>query len=164
MSRKPKREFPSEFSDLIAAFAREHVDYLVVGGYAVAAHGRPRATKDLDLWVAGRENLGRVSRALKRFGAPAGLVDAAARLGDKEVLYFGVAPCRVDILRDISAVDFEVARGRAISSTFGASVDVPVISLADLLVNKRAADRPQDRADVRALERIAARFPKGSRA
>ncbi len=157
MPRKSKQEFPSEFSDLITAFARERVDYLVVGGYAVAAHGRPRATKDLDLWVAGGANLERVARALKRFGAPAGLIEAAASLGDKEVLYFGVAPTRVDILRDISAVDFEVARGRRVSSTFGASIDVPVIGLEDLLANKRAVGRAQDRADVRALARIAAR-------
>ena len=58
MTTKPKPTFPAEFSELIAAFESESVEYLVVGGYAVGAHGRPRATKDLDLWIAGGENLG----------------------------------------------------------------------------------------------------------
>jgi hypothetical protein len=81
MSRPKKTRLPSDFSDLLAEFDAAQVEYLVVGGHAVGAHGRPRATKDLDLWVAGGENLDRVARALERFGLPAPFVAAARTLG-----------------------------------------------------------------------------------
>lgn len=75
MPSKPKLAFPSDVSDLLGAFEHERVDYLVVGGYAVAAHGRPRATKDLDLWVDGGDNLVRLARALAASGAPRRMVE-----------------------------------------------------------------------------------------
>lgn len=100
-----------DFKDLLAEFGRDAVRYLIVGGYAVAFHGRPRATKDIDLWLAGdAENLARAARALGRFGAPPQIVDLVATLGPADVVYMGSPPVRVDLLRAIDGVDdFEAA-------------------------------------------------------
>lgn len=145
---------PSDFSDLVAAFEAEGVEYLVVGGHAVGAHARPRATKGLDLWIGGGANLERVARALHRFGLPAAFVDAARNLADDEVLFFGSPPVRVDLLRTISGVSFAEAHSRAIRFAFGEQTSVPFIALDDLIANKRAAGRAQDRADAEVLERV----------
>jgi hypothetical protein len=159
MSKK-KTSFPTEFSALIGEFERKKVEYLVVGGYAVGAHGRPRATKDLDLWIAGGENLERVASALSSFGLPSALVETARALGENEVLYFGTPPLRVDLLRSIAGIDFRAALGRAMRIPLGDVAEVSVIGLDDLITNKAAAARPQDLADVRALSRIRSRDPK----
>ncbi len=149
--------FPADFSALIAALEAEHVDYLVVGGYAVGAHGRPRATKDLDLWIAGAENLERVAKALALFGLSRELVEQARTLGDSEVLYFGRPPLRVDLLRTVSGLRFDDARRAAVRAPLGPHAAVPLVSLDDLITNKRAAGRPQDLADAAALEKIRAK-------
>lgn len=141
-----------DFLDLLRAFSDAEVRFLVVGAYAVGVHGRPRATKDLDVWVeASDENAPRVMRGLVSFGAPLlGLTEADLRrpgIG----LQIGVEPGRVDVLTKISGVSFDEAwRGR-IEADFG-GVRCNVIGLAELLQNKRASGRPQDLADVHALE------------
>ena len=149
--------FPAEFSALIAAFEAEHVDYVVVGGYAVGAHGRPRATKDLDLWIAGGPNLERVAAALARFGLQKELVAQSRTLGETEILYFGRPPLRIDLLRSVAGLRFEDARRGAVAMPLGTHAAVPMLSLDDLIANKRAAGRPQDVADAAALEKIRAK-------
>lgn len=149
--------FPADFSALIAAFEGEHVEYLVVGGYAVGLHGRPRATKDLDLWIAGGPNLERVATALERFGLAPALVGQARTLGDTEILYFGRPPLRVDLLRSIAGLDFDHARRGSVRVPLGEHPAVPVLGLDDLITNTRAAARPQDLADAAALEKIRAK-------
>lgn len=156
-------ELPSDFSALIAAFEARGVEYLVVGGYAVGAHGRPRATKDLDLWVSGGENLERVALALTDFGVPAAIIGQARSLGDDEVLFFGRSPLRVDLLRSISGVSFDAARVRAVRMKLGDREGVPVIHIDDLIENKRRAGRPQDLADAASLERLKARRASAKR-
>ena len=153
-------QLPPDFSELIAAFDAYGVEYLVVGGYAVGAHGRPRATKDLDLWIGGGANLDRVAAALAAFGLPVSLVETARGLGEDEVLFFGRPPARVDLLRSISGVTFDAARARAVPMRLGAREGVPVIHIDDLIANKRSAGRPQDLADAAALERLRARRAK----
>jgi hypothetical protein len=144
-----------DFLDLLRAFSDAEARFLVVGAYAVGVHGRPRATKDLDVWVeASIENAPRVMRGLRAFGAPLmGLTESDLSkpgLG----LQIGVAPGRIDILTKISGVAFDDAwRGR-VQANFGEGVGCSVIGLTDLLRNKRAAGRPQDLADVDALERL----------
>jgi len=99
-------DLPPDFRELLAEFARDEVDVVVVGGYAVAFHGRPRATKDLDLVVEGSaENVARATRVLARFGAPPVVVDGVAKQTDTEVVYMGQPPLRVDFLRTIDGVD-----------------------------------------------------------
>ena len=147
-----------DFSDLLAEFARENVSYAVIGGYAVGHHARPRATKDLDLLVsASGDNLERVARALEHFGAAPNVVSAIRVLGPTEVVYLGVPPVRIDILRSADGIDdVDATLARAVQASLG-NLTIPVISLDDLIVNKRAAGRPQDLADVALLERVRGR-------
>src|SRR5687767_1493265 len=106
--------FP-DFRDLLEAFVASGVEFVVIGGYAVIFHGRPRATKDIDLLVgidaANRERLG---AALEAYRAPSSVVEAARTLKSDEVVYFGVSPLRVDILGSASGIEFAAAQAHAI--------------------------------------------------
>jgi hypothetical protein len=150
-----------DFRDLLSELSAAEARFLVVGGYAVALHGRPRATKDLDVWVeATKENAPRVMKALRAFGAPLqGLVERdleAPGVG----LQIGVPPQRIDVLTAPSGIRFEEAWPNRVVVTLAPDLLCPFIGLADLLQNKRAAARPQDLADVAALERIEAQASK----
>jgi hypothetical protein len=127
----------------------------VIGGHAVAFHGHPRATKDLGVLVrADPENAQRVYRALAQFGAPLSSFevhadDFAAYDG---VLQIGLPPYRIDVVNRADGISFE----EAIAEGVGFEIEgrkIPVIGRTALLKNKRAAGRPQDLADVAALER-----------
>jgi hypothetical protein len=146
-----------DFKDLLAEFARSEVKYAVLGGYAVGYHAKPRATKDLDLLVSGLgDNLLRVAVALSAFGAPAHVVEAAQNMGPTEIVYLGVPPLRIDILRSADGIDAERAIESATFTELG-ELSIPVIGLDDLIANKRAAGRPQDLADVALLEKVRGR-------
>ena len=98
-------DLPPDFRELLEELARDAVEFLVVGGYAVAFHGRPRATKDIDILLeSSRENLDRAARALTRFGAPEQTVGAIQVMKDSEVVFMGQPPLRVDFLRSIDGV------------------------------------------------------------
>jgi len=150
-----------DFRDLLSAFAEEQVKYLLIGGYAVSFHSRPRFTKDIDLWIADDpENLARVHAALTTFGAPPSILRDLEALGPDEILYMGKPPVRVDILRVIPGVDFSDAFERRVETEWD-GVPVLVISLDDLVNAKRAAGREQDRLDVIALEKARAQQSRG---
>jgi hypothetical protein len=143
-----------DFRDLLVEFARFEVSYALLGGYAVGYHGKPRATKDLDLLISGAgDNLKRVAAALASFGAPAHVVEATRTMAASEIVHFGVPPLRVDLLRSADGIDTELAIARAQSAVLG-TLEIPVLTLDDLIANKRAAGRPQDVADAVLLERV----------
>lgn len=147
-------DLPPDFRDLLEEFARESVECVLVGGYAVAFHARPRATKDIDLLLAGDPaNLERAARALSTFGAPSVVVEAVRRLGEREVAFVGQPPLRIDLLRTVDGVDTAGILARAVPANFD-GVAIRVISIADLIANKRAAGRAQDLLDVEILERV----------
>jgi predicted nucleotidyltransferase len=150
-------DLPPDFSELLEDLARDGVEFLLVGGYAVAFHGRPRATKDIDIVLeASPENLARTARALTRFGAPPNVVQAIAAMQESEVVFMGQPPLRIDFLRQIDGV----ASAGLFSRAEVAVIDgkrIKVISLDDLIANKRAAGRPQDLLDAEFLERVRAR-------
>jgi hypothetical protein len=153
-------DLPPDFKELLAEFAREAADVVIVGGYAVAFHARPRATKDLDLVVEGSaENVARTTRVLARFGAPSVVVEGVRKQTATEIVYMGQPPLRVDFLRTIDGVDAPGLFARAVAAQVD-DVPVRVISLDDLIANKRAAGRPQDLIDVALLERLRARTPE----
>ena len=142
-----------DFRDLLAEFVREKVEFVLIGGYAVGRYTKPRATKDLDLLVAGSTiNLDRVARALERFGAPKNVVAHARTLEADEVLYLGHDPVRVDVLRRADGIDTEATIARAVQATVG-ELTIPIISLDDVITNKRASGRPQDLVDLELLEK-----------
>jgi hypothetical protein len=150
-----------DFRELLAEFARDAVDAVIVGGYAVAFHARPRATKDLDLVLEGSaDNVARAVRALTRFGAPQVVVDGVSRQTASEIVYMGLPPLRIDFLRTIDGVDAQGIFARAVTARVD-DVPVRVIALDDLIANKRAAGRPQDLIDVALLERVRSRGAGG---
>jgi len=127
------------------------VEYLIVGGFAVMKYGEPRFTKDLDLWIDNSsQNSIRVVDALRKFGAPLdhdGIT--AQRFTEKQVVYqVGIAPVRIDILTEITGVEFDDAWRKKVASTFFA-VPVHFISLDDLMANKQALGRSSDLKDLK---------------
>lgn len=143
-----------DFLDLLSAFNAADVRYLVVGAYAVGVHGHPRATKDLDIWVeASPDNAPKIISALEAFGAPVANLATSDFSTPGTGFMMGNPPRRIDILTEISGVGFAEAEPRAVSASFD-GVPARVIGFDDLVANKRAAARPQDAADVHALERI----------
>lgn len=131
-----------DFRDMLSAFNAAGVEYLIVGGYAVAHHGYPRATGDLDFWVRrSPENAGRVLRALDAFGAPAGLVTRDDLLDPDMIAQIGVEPTRIDILAAIDGVEFDEAYPSRIVSRID-DVEIPFVGVKHLLQNKRATGRP----------------------
>ncbi len=148
---------PPDFKELLEEFDRDAVEFVLIGGYAVAFHGRPRATKDIDLVVLGTaDNLARAATALRRFGAPPNVVTAIAALQESEVVFMGQAPLRVDFMRTIDGVVTAALFAEATETELD-GIRIKVISLDHLIANKRAADRPQDRIDADFLEKIRAR-------
>jgi hypothetical protein len=150
---------PEDFVDLIRCLRAEACDFLVVGAHALAVHGAPRATGDLDVLVRPDEaNAARVVRALVRFGAPL----SAHGISQQDfatpgtVYQMGLPPRRIDILTQISGVDFDEAAADPVSGSFGGE-PVRCIGLAALITNKRASGRAKDLADVEVLEALRSR-------
>lgn len=143
-----------DFAEMLNALSAEGAEVLVVGAYAVAGHGLPRATGDIDLWVRPTpENAARVWRALERFGAPRSRLTPASFTEPDIVYQIGLPPNRIDILTTIDGVAFVDAWAERVMSTVD-GVTFPMISKHHLLANKRATGRPQDLADVARLEEM----------
>ena len=140
-----------DYRDMLSAFANAEVDYLVIGAYAMAAHGHPRATGDIDLWVRSTSaNANRVLEALSAFGAPLTAVDRNDFQTPDTVFQIGVSPRRIDILTTIEGVDFEEAWSERVAIEIE-GLTVPVIGRKHLITNKRALGRQQDLADIERL-------------
>lgn len=146
-----------DFRDIISALSNAHAEYLLVGAYAMAYHGAPRATGDLDIWVRpDLENASRVIAALREFGAPMEGINQEDLSREDWVIQLGVVPRRIDLITTISGVAFaEAWASRAIASIEG--LQIPTIDLRSLIQNKKASGRPKDLVDAKALERIATR-------
>jgi hypothetical protein len=142
-----------DFVDLLRAFAAADVRFLVVGAYALALHGLPRATGDLDVWIDPTPaNARRAYGALRDFGAPLANLREEDLTNRDLVFQMGVAPVRIDVLMSISGVVFDEAWERRTETVFE-GVRFPVIGLDDLIQNKRACGRPKDLVDLEILER-----------
>jgi hypothetical protein len=150
-----KPELNRDFRDMLSALQTEEAVFLVVGAHALAAHGVPRSTGDIDIWIRpDPENAQRVLRALEGFGAPFASMDLQAEdLSRPGTVYqIGLPPRRIDFLTTIDGVDFDEAwQSRFISEV--SSLEVAFLGRDALLKNKRATGRPKDRADVRLLEK-----------
>jgi hypothetical protein len=143
-----------DYRDFLSALVAHHARFLVVGAHALAAHGYPRATVDIDIWIdSSPANAQRVWNALASFGAPLDALDVRVQdLTRADVVaQFGLPPGRIDVLTGVSGLDFDQAWSNRIERTVE-GVPVPVLSFEDLLTNKRATDRDKDRADVKGLE------------
>jgi hypothetical protein len=140
-----------DFVEMLSALSAERARFLVVGAHALAAHGTPRATGDLDIFIdRSPENVARVLAALRAFGAPLFDLTATDLEAADTVFQIGVVPCRIDILTGISGVTFvEAWNGRVTLSIEG--VPVPVIGRDEFIRNKRSSGRPKDLADLALL-------------
>lgn len=143
--------------ELLRGLSAEKVRFLVVGAHAVAYHAEPRYTKDLDLWVdCSPGNVARLWRALGRWGAPLRRTRPEDFEDPRTVFQLGVEPNRVDIMMGLDGVDFDRAWARRVRAMIG-GLPVSFIGRADLIRNKRATGRPQDRLDLAKLTRTRAR-------
>jgi hypothetical protein len=141
-----------DFVDLLREFVAADVRFLLVGAYALAVHGRPRATGDLDVWVDPTpENARRVMQALRALGAPVTEVSEADFSTAAVTCQIGVPPGRIDLLTDLTGLTFAEAWPDRIRSPFG-SVTVDVIGRKAFVDNKRATGRAKDLGDIEGLE------------
>ncbi len=142
------------FRDILSTFNAEGVDYLLVGAYAVAAHGLPRATGDIDLWIrATSDNAGRTWDALVLFGAPTDQFSITDLESPDVVIQIGVSPERIDVLTSIDGVDFDTAWHDRIAVVVD-GLKVQTLSREHLIANKRSVGRPQDLADAARLSEM----------
>jgi hypothetical protein len=143
-----------DFRDLLIELLNGEARFLVVGAHAMAVHGVPRATGDLDIWISPEPpNAERVWAALQRFGAP--VEQLGVSVEDLQtpgmVVQIGQRPRRIDLLTDLSGLDFDEAWTNRTMHSFGPR-DVPFLGREDLIRNKQASGRPKDVTDLHLLE------------
>jgi predicted nucleotidyltransferase len=143
----------TDWRDFIALLQQHGVEFLIVGGGAVNAHGFVRMTEDLDFWLSRTaENAERVMRAVREFGWDDSAISAHDLMQPGQVFMLGRKPNRIDLLTTISGVEFEQAYPRRVVGMLD-GVQVPLIGLDDLLANKRATGRLRDLGDVEEFEK-----------
>jgi hypothetical protein len=141
-----------DFEDFVLLLNKHSVDYLVVGGYAMAFHGRPRYTGDLDIWINVSEiNAAKMIAVLKAFGFSSLMFSKDDFLKENIVNQIGYPPLRIDILTSIDGVSFDEAFLHREIIQIGA-LDVSFIGLSHLIENKKASNRTQDVADIESLQ------------
>lgn len=145
-------EIQRDYKELLELFNAHKVEYVIVGGYALAFHGAPRFTGDMDLFVkADSKNAKRILAALAEFGM--GSVDLSETdftSGDN-IIQLGVPPVRVDIMTSLTGVGWEKAESGKVVSNYG-DTEVYFIGKDDFVLNKRTLGRKRDLADLEALE------------
>lgn len=144
---------PTDLREFIESLNSHGVDYLVVGAHALAFHGRPRYTGDIDLWLRStHENAARVEQALVEFSFASLGLKAADFMHPESIVQLGVAPNRIDLLTSLTGVAFDEAWDTRVPGELG-GIPVAFLSREILIKNKRATGRKQDAADVEALEK-----------
>lgn len=141
-------EFPRDFSEFLRLLNDHAVDYLLVGGFAVAIHGYPRTTADIDVWIArDKANADRIVAALTEFGFDVPELTSSLFLEPGTIVRMGSPPLRIELLTTLDGVEFGECVNRAITHMVDES-SIPVIGLEDLKANKRASGRNKDLDDL----------------
>lgn len=141
-----------DFEEFLKLLEENKVVYMIVGGYAVAFHGYPRFTKDIDIFYeASRENIINLKNALITFGFKSEDLPERLFLEPGNIIKFGIEPVRIDLIHDIDGINFQEANSRKIRGRYG-NVNVSFMSKSDLIKNKRATGRISDLADVEKME------------
>jgi hypothetical protein len=147
-------QLPQAFLEFLALLNAEKVDYILVGGWALALHGCPRYTGDMDIWIRPTlENAESVIRALRQFGFKAKDFDPQAFTEEENIFRFGFPPMQVDIINAIAGVDFDSCSENVVKVQVG-DVSINVIGVDDFKKNKLASGRPKDIADAESVTRI----------
>lgn len=143
-----------DFEELLRSLEEHNVDYMIVGGYAVAYHGYPRFTKDIDVFFdCSSENIERLRNALLTFGFRKEQLPREAFASKGNILTFGVTPTRVDLINELDGITFVEAMHNVVRGRYG-DVEAKFIGLNDLIRNKKATTRTQDKADAEELEQL----------
>lgn len=141
-------EFPSDFSEFLRLLNEHAVEYLLVGGFAVAIHGYPRATADIDVWISrDKANANRIVAALTEFGFDVPELTSSLFVEPDTIVRMGSPPMRIELLTTLDGVEFGECVSRAITHVVDDS-PIPVIGLEDLKANKRASGRSKDLDDL----------------
>lgn len=141
-------ELHPDFRDFLRLLNYHKVEYLLVGGYAVGYHGYPRATGDMDIWIAVNEaNAEKVAAAVRDFGMPKEILSREMFLEKNKIIRMGVPPVRIEVITGASGVKFDLCyQHRDILEVDDLTVNI--ISLNDLKLNKLAAGRHKDLEDI----------------
>jgi len=144
-------EIQPDFKDLLELFNSHKVKYIIVGGYALAFHGAPRYTGDIDIFVLpDAENAVRIMSALEEFGFGSVGLSAADFKKPGQIIQLGVPPVRIDIITAIAGVSWDEANSNRVGGKYG-DTRVHYIGREQLIVNKKAVGRKKDLADLEAL-------------
>ena len=150
-------DLPRDLIDLLAEFDAAGVEYLIVGGQALALHGRPRFTKDADLWLHDTEaNIKAATDALVRFGAPPATIEGLREAQGLDVVWMGQPPLRIDLMKSVPGGDFADAWAQRWSISI-AETKVQVVDRQTLIALKQTSGRPQDLVDADLLRSDAER-------
>ena len=144
---------PSDFKDFLRLLNSKQVEYLLIGGYAVGYYGYPRATADIDIWIAiNQTNAGKVVDVIQEFfGSSVENVTPELFLQENKVLRMGVPPFRIEVLTTIDGVDFETCYAERVRDLLD-DIKVNIISLKHLKLNKQASGRLKDLTDLSNLD------------
>ena len=146
-------ETQAHFKELLQLLEKHKAEYLIVGGYAVAFHGYPRFTKDIDIFFRNsRENIDKIKKALVEFGFPEEALKEELFVDPGNIIQFGIVPLRVDIINEIDGVNFDEAVSNSVRGKYG-EVEVNFIGRIELIKNKKASGRDQDLVDAKKLEK-----------
>lgn len=141
-------ELHPDFKDFLRLLNLHKAEYILVGGYAVGYHGYPRATGDMDIWIAVSDaNAEKVAAAVGDFGMPRAYISKELFLEKNKIIRMGVPPVRIEVITGASGVDFAECYKRCVTLNIE-DLEVNIISLNDLKVNKRAAGRHKDLEDI----------------
>lgn len=153
VGRVASASLSEDFLDFITSLNEKHVQFVLVGGYALGVHGVVRATRDIDfLYRRTPDNVGRLCAALQDFGAPPEVIDEEALMTPEIVTQFGLPPNRIDLLNAIDGVSFDEVWKGVTRTTIEGQV-LLVIGLEELRRNKAATARSRDREDLKRLGR-----------
>jgi hypothetical protein len=142
---------PPDFKEFLKLLQVHQVEYLLIGGYAVGYHGYPRATADMDVWVAIHpQNADKLVAVLREFGFDVPELSAELFLKEHQVIRMGVPPLRIEIVTTISGVSFQECYPERVEALLD-GVQVHLISLRHLKINKRASGRHKDLNDLENL-------------
>ncbi len=145
------QQLPQDFNEFLKLLNSHRVEYLLIGGYAVGYYGYARATGDMDVWIARTDsNADRIIAAIEEFGFERNSIDRNLFLAEHQVTRMGIKPMRIEILTSISGVSFDDCYPhREIAVIDG--IEVSLISLAHLKINKKASGRLKDLSDLENL-------------
>lgn len=142
-----------DYREMLQILSEESVEFIIVGAYALAAHGYPRATGDIDIWVNPEsENAQKVYASLKRFGSPLYSVTPGDFTVKGTIFQIGVVPRRIDIITAITGVEFADARRDALRVDID-GLSLPVLSIEKIIINKEATGRDKDALDAKQLRK-----------